>query len=83
VTVNVGGLIMRELFLNANTLPEPLLKLIHSEKIRVRESNGVITMSPVEEEIDCIKSLRGCRSNGRLTVEKFLAITREDIELES
>ncbi len=29
--------------LNTNTLPEPLLRLIHSEKVRVREDNGVVS----------------------------------------
>jgi hypothetical protein len=74
---------MTEILLNTNTLPEPLLKLVRSEKVRVRESNGVITMLPVEEKIDYIDELYGCCSDGRLTFDKFLAMMREDIELES
>jgi hypothetical protein len=74
---------MTEILLDTNTLPEPLLKLVHSEKVRIRESDGVITMLPVEEGIDYIKNLRGCCSDGRLTVDKFLAMTHEDKELES
>jgi hypothetical protein len=74
---------MTEILLDTNTLPEPLSKLVRSEKVRVRESNGVITMLPVEEGIDYIKNLRGCCSDGGLTVDKFLAMMREDIELES
>ena len=69
---------MTEILLNANTLPESLLKLVSSEKVRIRESNGIITMLPVEEKRDYIDELYGCCSGGDLTVSKFLEWTRED-----
>jgi hypothetical protein len=69
---------MTDILLNANTLPEPLLNLVHSEKVRVRESNGVITILPAEEKMDYIDELYGCCSGGDLTVSKFLEWTRED-----
>jgi hypothetical protein len=73
---------MTDMILDASILPEPLLKLVDTHKVRVRKADGVITMSPVEDGGDYIKSLRGCL-DGRLTVDKFLEMTREDIELES
>jgi hypothetical protein len=74
-------LIMTDMILDANTLPEPLFKLVHSEKVHVREADGVITMSPIEESelagIELIESLYGCLNDGKLTVDKFLEMTRE------
>jgi hypothetical protein len=40
---------MTDMILDANTLPEPLFKLARSEKVHVHETDGVITMSPIEE----------------------------------
>ena len=43
---------MSDLILNASTLPEPLTRMIRSDKVRIHETDGVITMTPVEE-VDC------------------------------
>jgi hypothetical protein len=43
---------MTEILLNANTLPEHLLSLIHAEKVWVSESEGTITITPAEEDFD-------------------------------
>ena len=40
---------MNDLILNASVLPEPLLRMIRTDKVRVRETDGVITMMPVED----------------------------------
>ena len=74
---------MTEIILDSNTLPEPLLKLVNTEKVRVFKSDGVITMSPVEgnesEGIELIESLYGCLDGEKLTVDKFLEMTREGV----
>ena len=44
---------MSDLILNASTLPEPLPRMIRSDKVRVHETDGVITMTPVKEA-DCL-----------------------------
>ena len=43
---------MTDLILNVSTLPEPLPRMIRSVKVTIRESDGVITMTPIEEA-DC------------------------------
>ncbi|MDR1578772.1 MAG: hypothetical protein LBS35_00310 [Synergistaceae bacterium] len=77
---------MADMILDANTLPEPLLKLVRSEKVHVREADGVITMSPIEESelegIELIERLYGCLDDGKLTVDKFLEMTREDEDID-
>ena len=62
---------------------QPYLKaLIRTEKVRVREANSVVTIEPVDEkEYNC--PLLGAAEGSKLTVEKFLEMTREDKELES
>ena len=72
---------MAEFILNTNTLPEPLLRMIRSDKIRVRETDGEIRLIPVEnKKADC--PLLGLYSDGKLTVDKFLKWKSEDRELE-
>ena len=71
---------MTELVLNANTLPEPLFRLIRSEKVKVNEANGIINLVPILEiKDDC--PLRGIAADSNLTVEKFLAMTHDEKEL--
>jgi hypothetical protein len=76
---------MTDMILDANTLPESLFKLVRSEKVHVREADGVITLSPIEESemgIELIESLYGCLDDGKLTVDKFLEMTREGEEID-
>jgi hypothetical protein len=72
---------MRDMILNTSILPEPLLTLIHTEKIRVREIGGVINLIPfVEKDTGC--PLWGIAADSPLTVDKFLTMKREEKELE-
>ena len=43
---------MSDLILNVSTLPEPLPRMVRTDDVMVRETEGVITMTPVEEA-DC------------------------------
>ncbi|MCL2010115.1 MAG: hypothetical protein FWG71_06160 [Synergistaceae bacterium] len=40
---------MNDLVLNADTLPEPLPRMIRSDKIKIYETDEVITIAPVKE----------------------------------
>ncbi|MDR0654461.1 MAG: hypothetical protein LBG12_14315 [Synergistaceae bacterium] len=73
---------MNDIIINADTLPEPLFKLVDTDRVRVRKADGVITMLPVKEDINVIDKLYGSLAGGNLTVDKFLEWTREDKELE-
>lgn len=72
---------MSEMIISARTLPEPLFRMIRSEKVRVREMDGEIRLSPItEDENSC--PFFGMYSDGKLTVDKYLEWKREDKELE-
>jgi hypothetical protein len=73
---------MTDMILETSILPEPLFKLVDTDRVRVRKADGVITMSPIEKDMTHITKLRGSLSDGKLTVDKFLEWTREDSELE-
>jgi hypothetical protein len=38
---------MSELVLNTNTLPEPLLHMIRTKRVKVYQSNGIINLIPI------------------------------------
>ena len=74
---------MTEMVLNTNTLPEPLYRLIHAEKVRVKEMDGIIQLMPVDENVDCTIGLRGMfAGDPEMTVDKFLERKRIDKELD-
>ena len=66
---------MRDMILNTNILPEPLFKLIHSPQMRVRETDKGIIIMPFEnnQSLTAIKKARGMYTDGKLSVDKFLA----------
>jgi len=61
--------------IDTNALPEFLLKLIPTEKVRMKEINGMIQLIPIIENTNC--PLRGLAADSNLTVDKFLAMTNE------
>ena len=74
---------MNEIVIQTNTLPEPLYRLIRTDKVKVNETNGVINLIPIMENSgDC--PLRGLAADSELTVDKFLLLTHDekDIDLE-
>ena len=73
---------MNEIILNANTLPEPLFRLVGADKVRVSKSDSAIIMTPVKEGIDYIEELYGSCADSGLSVDKFLEWTREDKEID-
>jgi hypothetical protein len=71
---------MSELVLTTNTLPEPLIRLIHTEKIRVDKTNGIVSLTPIEDSSnDC--PLLGLAADSRLTVDSFLSMTHDELEI--
>ena len=71
---------MNDIVLNTSVLPEPLMQMVRTDKVKVREMDGVITMTPIyENKIDC--PLRGLATDSDLTVDRFLAMTHDETEL--
>ena len=72
-----------ETILQSDTLPQPILRFISTEKIKVREHNGVVHLIPFREKATkdtC--PLLGLYADGKLTVEQHLAWAHEDRMLE-
>ena len=66
-----------------NALPEILFKLIKTERVRVKESGGVIQLMPVKETTDCTIGLRGMfAGDPNMTIDKFLERMHADAELD-
>ncbi|MCL2499919.1 MAG: hypothetical protein FWE90_06230 [Defluviitaleaceae bacterium] len=75
---------MSEMILQVKILPEPLLKLINTEKVKVRREHGEIRLIPIEAKVkkNNILPILGMYSDGKLTVENYLKQKRIDRELE-
>ena len=75
---------MTETVISTKALPEILLKLIQTEKVRLKETDGVIQLMPISEEpIDYIDKLRGSLSAyPEMSVDKFLERKHADKELD-
>jgi len=64
-------LILTEIVLNTNTLPEPLFRLIRTEKVKISEANGEIRLTPITDvKKGC--PLRGMFADGKISVDKYL-----------
>jgi len=74
---------MTDTVMSTTALPEILFKLIKTEKVRVKESGGVIQLMPVKETVDCTVGLRGMfAGDPNMTVAKFLERKHADKELD-
>jgi hypothetical protein len=62
---------MKEIILQADTLPELLSALIHTEKVKVQEVDGIIRLIPLKEVPDCTNGLFGIFSDGKMSSGKF------------
>lgn len=73
---------MSEMVLSVSSLQETLYKLIPTAKVKLRQDDGVISLIPLQEITKDECPLLGIAAGSTLTVEKFLAMTREDKILE-
>ncbi|MCL1829253.1 MAG: hypothetical protein FWG32_07135 [Oscillospiraceae bacterium] len=70
---------MTETVMNTKAFPDILFKLIPTERVCVKEMNGVIQLIPVIESADC--PLLGLTADSGLTVDRFLAMTHNETEM--
>ena len=74
-------LLMTEMVLNTSTLPEPLFRMIRTEKVKVREADGEIRLTPIiESKKGC--PLRGLCADGKLSSYSFMERKQAEKELE-
>jgi hypothetical protein len=70
------------MILDIGMLPETLFSHIKTEKVRFHEENGSFILTPLVENEKTFDNLIGMFSDGKLSVENFLAQKRLDMELE-
>jgi len=70
-----------ELVLYSNTLPEPLFRLIRTEKVMVREADGEIRLTPISDSDESCPLL-GMFADGKISVDKFIKRKRIEKELD-
>jgi hypothetical protein len=74
---------MTETVMSSKAFPEVFFKLITTEKVRVKEIDGVIELMPVKEDTDCTIGLRGMLAGyPEMSVDKFLERKHADRELD-
>ena len=72
---------MDEIILSTRTLPEPLFRLIRSEKVKVREADGEIRLTPISDSDESCPLL-GMFADGKISVDKFIKRKRIEKELD-
>ncbi|MDR0610225.1 MAG: hypothetical protein LBG58_08965 [Planctomycetaceae bacterium] len=74
---------MTDYVMNTKSLPDILFRLIPTERVRLREENGIIQLIPVKEMSDCTKDLRGMFADcPEMSVDNFLKRKHADKELD-
>ena len=74
---------MSDPVMSIKALPEFLVKIIPTEKVRVKEIDGIVHLVPVMEDTDCTVGLRGMFSGDpELTVDRYLERKCEEMELD-
>ena len=74
---------MVEMVLNTSVLPEPLMRLIPTQKIRVKKIDEIIQLMPLNEKTDCTAGLRGILADcDEMSVENFLKRKHANKELD-
>ena len=74
---------MSETVMSITALHEFLIKIITTEKVRVKEVDGIVQLIPVKANTDCTIGLRGILADyDNMSVDKFLERMRADKELD-
>jgi len=81
-TIKSEDNIMTEMVLEVQTLPESIFSKIPTKKVKVYEEDGTITLTPFSEEKPRFDHLVGMFSDGKISIDDFLAEKRLEKELE-
>ena len=73
---------MSEMILSVEALPHKLMEMIPTKLVKLRQFDGQISLVPLGDASHEECPLLGIASESKLTVEMFLAMTREDKILE-
>ena len=72
---------MTEMVLDTRALPEPIMRMIHTKKVKIREAQGDFIITPIREEnVEC--PFLGMFSDGKISVDRFIARKQAEKDLE-
>jgi hypothetical protein len=74
---------MSDMILDIGMLQETLFSHITTGKVRFHEENGSFILTPLVENNESFDNLIGMFSDGKLSIDNFLAQKRLDMELEN
>jgi len=77
-----GDYRMNGMVLDVQELPETVYSIISTRKINFFEENGIITLTPFLDAKPRFDMLVGMFSDGKMSVDGFLAEKRREMELE-
>ena len=72
---------MSETVVSVNALPETVLRYFLSGQVKVREEDGIVTLTPVKKDFPGSR-LFGMFADGRMSTEKYVRQKQLDKELE-
>ena len=72
---------MIEIVLDTRTLPEPIDRMIHTKKVKIREADGDFVITPIQESSEMCPLL-GMFSDGKISTDKFLTQKQVEKKLE-
>ena len=77
---------MEDTIINVNTLPESICRRIRSKRVRVRENDGEIILTPIMDNDtnfwESLAHLQEIFSDGKISSEKFMKNKQLEKELE-
>ena len=74
---------MTDTIMTTTALPDVLFSIIKTEKVRVKENDGIIQILPIKEKSDCTIGLRGILVDcDNMSVDNFLQRKHADKELD-
>ncbi|MDR0318725.1 MAG: hypothetical protein LBI09_01670 [Nitrososphaerota archaeon] len=73
---------MSDMILDIGMLPETLFSYIKTGKVKFHEENGSFILTPITENEETFDGLAGMFSDGKLSIDNFLAQKRMDMVLE-
>ncbi len=74
---------MSDMVLDVQILPEMIFSKISTGKVRIREENGSIVLTPIVEKKQNFDVLFGMFSDGRISTEDFMKEKQIEKELEN
>jgi virulence-associated protein VagC len=74
---------MTDMILDVQTLPEMIFSKISAEKVRIREENGSIILTPIVEPKQNFDVLFGMFADGKISTEEYMREKQIEKELEN